>query len=247
MIANFFWMGDDFQYLNRLALLSHILVGHEVVIWLSGDVPRSKYWIGDIPKIEIKDADEVLCADTFFNLVPEQYRSKRYRLTSDMWQFAFLYEHGGLYCDVDVIALKHFPGLEWIITRDSEDQEECYALGIVKAPPKHSVFKYCINNWKPAWVNTRVYTAAIKEHGLDLTHPKETFHPFSCGEHSRYLKRTGRSILLKDGEIPDSYSVHYFANKAHKLNIDQGMVEEFPDSLLFKLSEWVFRDFPYEN
>jgi len=247
MKANFFWMGDDFQFLNRLAIISHVLVGHEVVVWLSGGVPDSRYWIGDIPEVDIVDANDIVCVDTFFNLISKGYRSKRFRLVSDLWEFAFLYEHGGLYCDMDVIALKHFPDLEWIITRDSEDQEECYALGIVKCPPHHPVFKQCISNWKPEWANTRVYTDAIKKYGLGLTHPKETFHPFSCGKHSGYLKRTGRSILLREGEIPDSYSIHYFGNKAHKLNIDQDMMKKFPSSLLFKLSEWIFRDYSYGN
>ena len=71
MKANFFWMGDDFQFLNRLAIISHVIVGHEVVVWLSGKTPSSKYWINDIPGVDIKDADDVVCVNTFFNLIPK--------------------------------------------------------------------------------------------------------------------------------------------------------------------------------
>jgi len=249
MKANFFWKGQDFQFLNRLAILSHIIVGHKVVIWISGPAPENKYWVGNIPGIKIRDANDVVFIDSFFHSMLERYSvPKRLRIASDMWQFVFLYRRGGLYCDTDVIALKKFPNMEWIISRDSEDHEERFALGIIKAPPRHSVFKYCIENVRGKWgSNTRVFSEAIKKYGLGLTHPKEVFHPFSCGIHSRYLKETGRSVLLKEGEIPDAYSIHYFGNKTYKLGIDQNMVEQFPKSVLFKLSEWIFRSYPREN
>lgn len=249
MKANFFWRGEDFQFLNRLAILSHLVVGHKVVMWVSGPPPENKYWIGDIPGIKFRDADDVVFIDSFFHSIPEEHGvPRRLRMASDMWQFTFLYKRGGLYCDTDVIALRKFPNMEWIISRDSEDHEERFALGIVKAPPRHPVFKYCIQNVRWKWGNsTRVFSEAVEEHGLDLTHPKEAFHPFSCGDHSRYLEETGRSILLKRGKIPDAYSIHYFGNKTHKLDIDQNMVNQFPESVLFKLSALVFINYPRRN
>ena len=112
MIANFFWRGNDFQFLNRLAVLSHLVVGHEVRMWVSGEVPKSRYWIRDIKEIEVRNANEVLDVAGFLR------RGGNLRTASDMWEFAFLYQHGGLYCDTDIIALKHFPDSEWIISRE---------------------------------------------------------------------------------------------------------------------------------
>lgn len=245
--ANFFWMGNDFQFLNRLAILSHIKVGHNVVIWLSGEVPKSKYWIDDISEVKVNNADDIISVDSFYNSILRISEAKQLRITSDMWQFVFLYEYGGLYCDTDVIALKKFPNSEWIISRDSEDEEGTFALGIIKAPAKHPVFKYCMHNVKKAWGNTYVFTKAIKQYKLDLTHPKEAFHPFSCSKHSRYLRETKTSILLKSGDIPEAYSIHYFSNKTHLLNIDENTTKEYPDSVLSKLSKWVFEEYNYVN
>ena len=59
MNVHFYFKGDDFQFLNRLAVLSHVLVGHKVIMWADGEI-NSPYWIDDIPEIEIREAREVL-------------------------------------------------------------------------------------------------------------------------------------------------------------------------------------------
>ncbi len=59
MKVNFYWKGRDFQFLNRMTIISHIICGHEVVIWLEGKYPRSRFWILDIDAIEVRDATEI--------------------------------------------------------------------------------------------------------------------------------------------------------------------------------------------
>jgi len=239
MIVNFFWHGDDFQFLNRLSILSHLVAGHGVKVWLSGQTPESKYWIDDNEGVEIVDAHTIV-DDSFLQ------RGGNVRTLSDLWQFTFLYECGGLYCDTDLIALKAFPNMEWIISRDSEDEEGMFAIGIIKAPKGHLIFKECIANWKPGWNNVNVFTNACKRYGLGLTHPKEVFHPFSCGQNSQNLKTRGIPILLNDGDVfPNSFSIHYFGNMTHRLHIDESWLLRYPNSILTKLCKRVFSRFPY--
>jgi hypothetical protein len=123
-----------------------------------------------------------------------------------------------------------------------------FAIGIIKAPPRHPLFKECIDNVSLDWNNVNVCTAACKKYGSDLTHPKEYFHPFSCGQQSRYLRKTGYTILLKEGEIyPTGYSIHYFGNKGSRVNITPDILPRFPNSVLFKLCQRVFGRCSYEN
>jgi hypothetical protein len=49
MIANFFRRGDEFGFLNRL------VVGHKVMIWISGEELRNDYWLSDVQAIEVQD------------------------------------------------------------------------------------------------------------------------------------------------------------------------------------------------
>jgi hypothetical protein len=144
--------------------------------------------------------------------------------------------------------LKHFPDDEWIISRDSGDNEGMFAIGIIKTPSHHPVLLDCIKNVRLGWNNVNVFTAACKSHGLDLTHPREYFHPYTCGENAGNIREHGIPILLNDGEIwNDSYCIHYFGNKTSKLNITQHTLLEYPNSILRKICDNVFKDHSYEN
>jgi len=242
--TNFFWSGDDFQFLNRLTILSHLIVGHKVVVWLSGQVPESDYWIKDIPEVNIQDANDIIGISKYYNLIPRGLGKKRYRIVSSRWRFSFLYNFGGLYCDTDAIAIRKFPNQEWIIASDTDTY---YSVGVIKCPPKHPVLKYCIENWVPKWGNVQVFTDAINIHKLGLTNSKKAFYPISCIQHNKCIKSHRRSFLLDNINIPDSYSIHYYGNKTQGMNIDHNTVSQYPNSLLNKLSKRVFKSYSFKN
>lgn len=113
MQVNFFWKGGRFSFLHRLGIKSHIQVGHEPVVWLDGKPPvspYSKWWVDDLEKVKIKDAREI------FDVREILEKGGKIRVVSDIWSWWFLYKKGGLFCDVDHIALKHFPDDEWILS-----------------------------------------------------------------------------------------------------------------------------------
>ncbi len=89
---------------------SHLKVGHEPVMWLSGKPPNNKYWNEIESIIKIKNANDICPVDDFIKT------GGRLETAADIWRFTFLYERGGLYCDTDAFALKKFPdNTDWIL------------------------------------------------------------------------------------------------------------------------------------
>ena len=176
--TNFFWTGENFQFLNRLTILSHLVVGHKAVVWLSGTSPNSIYWIDDIEEIDIRSADEVINVEKFIR------SGGNVRTVSDLFSFTFLYEYGGLYCDTDMIALKKFPDDEWILATYTDNlirnEFNTLGIGIIKAPKSHAVFKRCIDNIERGWGNVKVFSKFCAKYKLEKTHPNEMFYPWGC-------------------------------------------------------------------
>ena len=195
MRVNFFWRGDAFSYLNRLCILSHIKVGHRPIMWLSGKRPESQYWIDDLWEVTIKDADSIIDVSSFLE------RGGNFKTASSLWRFKFLYDHGGLYCDTDAVAIKHFPDDDWIIS--SSVPKENLSTGVIKCPPAQEVFLDCIENLKLEWGNVVVFTDCYRKRygNTDCTHDHKLFYPFSW---------RGWNCLFQDSEIPDVYSVHLY-------------------------------------
>jgi len=225
--TNFFWRGDDFQFLNRLTILSHLIVGHKVKIWLSGSEPKSKYWIDDIKDIQIENADDIADIDTFLKLPRANVRT-----AASLFRFKYLYKFGGLYCDTDMVALKKFPDNEWIIVSYDDN---VIAIGIIKAPKEHPLFVDCIKKIQARWGNVYIFTKYCGKHRLKKTHPNNYFYPKS-------VLNKGKG-LLKNTEIPNSYSIHLYFNGASNKNIDHNTIKKYPDSLLAKLQKKVFQNY----
>lgn len=195
--VNFFWRGDNFSYLNRLTVLSHINVGHSCVMWLSGKRPNSPFWIEDLD-VTIQDADIIHDVTSFLN------RGGNMKTASDLWRFYFLYERGGLYCDVDALAVKHFPQDEWILVSSfKEHPKEQLSIGVIAAPKGESVFLECINKIEHKWGNVTLFADEYKKikGNANSTHDDKLFYPFTWKQWN---------MLFEDIPIPDGYSIHLY-------------------------------------
>jgi len=252
---NFFWGGDNFQFLNRLAIASHLLVGHEVIIWLNGKRPNSIYWVDDIVQ-NIKDANESVNLNKFsttlnklnkgmYNLNKNRYKPI-HKVLSSPWRFEFLFKYGGIYCDVDGIALKKFPEQDWIIATDS-NKAGVYTCGFMKAPARQRLFKTALKFWMSRPNPMAAFSRAVKLHKLNLTNQRKDFFPFTSSEHSSYLKSHNKHIMLDHKTIYNSYSVHFFGNKTRKYHLTPDVISKYKDSVLYKLMKKVFHNFPIEN
>ena len=199
--VNFFWSGDSFTFLHHLTILSHIKVGHKIVIWLHGDEPNSLYWITDNfairtnGKLIVRNADDIINISEFMN------KGGNFKTASSLWRFTFLYEYGGWYSDMDAIAIKNWGGItnEWMLCR-SEDG--FISTGVLKVPKKRQIFLKCIDNIKYKWGNVNLFNKIYDEIDLSVeVLDSKYFYPYQWTEWDK---------ALHNNPIPDCYSVHLY-------------------------------------
>lgn len=221
--VNFFWRGDNFSYLHRLTILSHIAVGHECVMWLSGDTPNSKHWIGDL-HVTIKDADAIVDVTKFIE------EGGNMKTASDLWSFTFLYKHGGIYADTDAVAIKPWPNDPWIaVSCNKGHPKEELSIGVMAAPAGCELFTACINDIKHSWGNVTLFADKYKEFfgHTKSTHNDRHFYPFPWTEWSKLLLST---------DIPDVYSIHLYHTMLERNGHVHDNKTDYPkNSLLGKL------------
>lgn len=220
MDINFFWKGNDFTPFDRLCILSHVKVGHEVIIWLSGETPLSKYWIED--NVSIKNADDIFNVDTFIE------DGGNFQTASALWRFHFLYNYGGWYCDTDAFAVQHFPDSEWIICSAEEDNT-LKSIGVLKTPPKHPLFIDCLSNIEYKWGNVKVFSEAYFDWfgNTPQEYDNSLFYPYTWKKYD---------TLIKEIDIPYCYSVHLYGTMLKRNNVKY---EKKSGTLLTKLIEMV--------
>lgn len=222
---NFFWKGDNFDLIHRISVLSYLLYDFKVIIWLSGESPKSEYWIDDYKEIKIKNADNIININSFID------SGGNVKTASSLWRFTFLYENGGIYCDSDMIALNNFPNDEWIIVSCELPERDFASTGIIKVPPKQKFLLDCINNIKKEWGNVKVFSEVYKKYygsPIRYTHNNRLFYPFQWNE---------RSVLFQDLHIPKAYSVHichtFFDRK--NIFIDWNYINKFRNTMIYRL------------
>jgi len=243
MNINFYWNGDDFQFLNRLTILSHIIVGHHPVIWLHGPRPKSIYWVDDIPEIEIRDANEIFDTSEMIK------KGVDIRTTSDKFSYYLLKTVDGYYADTDAIALQPWPDIPLVL---ATYDESVINVGVMKIPKEHPVLDECIKTHRPTWGNVKVFTRVVRDAGLDYNVPIKLFYPVHCGNNfSKTMNCHGRILDPVDTQgvdIDKSVSYHYWSNKVHKVMIDHTWLDKpelLENSLFRRLCEWVFGGVEY--
>lgn len=187
-------------------------------MWLDGEKPQSKYWIDDLD-VTIKDAKKV------FDVEEILAKGAPIRAASTLWSFHFLYERGGLFCDVDHVALKHFPDDEWILS--SGGGEDIISVGMMKVPSGSEIFLDAIDVFKPEWGIIPKFTKICWRHGKDKTHPIKEFFPWQWQDWA---------TVLENRPVPDSYSLHLYGKMIDDLELDkQEIRKKYPDSMLNRL------------
>jgi|SRR6056297_3535697 len=226
-VINFFWSGDSFDLIHRASVLSHYYVGHEPVVWLHGDKPKSPYWIEDCQnKIIIKDAQDIFDVSSFIE------SGGNFKTASTLWSFYLLYQKGEIYCDTDHFALKQFPKSKWFILSGEKPFRNWASVGFIKTPKKEPFIKEAIDNIKKDWGNVGVFSEAYKKYygtPIKYTHQNRLFYP--------YL-HTEKEVLFNNVKIPNTYSIHIYHTFFDRSNIfvDEDYVRnKIPNSLLTKL------------
>lgn len=206
MEINTFWIGKEFSTLEILSVKSHLLVGHNVVIWSYEDIKN-------VPeKAIIKDAREILPEkDVFAYKVGEGKGS--YSACSNLFRYKFLLEKGGWWCDTDVVALKYFDFKEdYVFASESTKKGSCMPTTcVIKAPINSDLMRKCWNvssnknredlEWGtigPYLLSSKIFELNLEEH----IEPFRTFCPVD------WFVAEIDPIIPNPPDISKSYSVH---------------------------------------
>jgi hypothetical protein len=224
--VNFFWAGDNFDYINYMCIQSHVKVGHQIIIWLYGEIPDSQHWYNlDFSNIIVIDASDIFDISSFM-----KHSDANFRTASALWRFTFLYKYGGWYSDCDAFAIKEWPNSEWVLCSGEED-EDLLSIGVLKTPPKEEMFLDMIDNIQHKWGNVKVFNTYLrkhKDHTIKPYNPTD-FYPFSWKDWD---------YMLSNIDIPDTYSVHLYNTMVQRnMNDIKGFIDERPNSLLGKLDK----------
>lgn len=227
MKINFFWKGNDFDKWCKLCILSHIKVGHDVIIWLSGNEPNTNEWFHVRNKIVIGDADFIFDVNKFIQ------EGGNFQTASALWRFHFLYKHGGWYCDTDAYAIQEFPDKEWAIC-SAEKDKSMLSIGVMKMPVRHPILKNCIVNIQYNWGNVKIFTKAFKDYfgHTKRTVPDKMFYPWSWKEWETIYKKKKIDNLIENGV----YSIHLYHTMLKRNN---ALYCKLPGTLLEELINFI--------
>jgi hypothetical protein len=138
------WIGERLSTLERLSIASFLANGHPVHLYTYGPV-------ANVPAgAEIRDANEILTRDLVFPN-PPGFGQGSFAGFSNMFRYKLLLDHGGMWCDCDVVCLRPFEFAgDYVVARernpphapsagDTEKLNGC----VLKAPRNARVMLEC--------------------------------------------------------------------------------------------------------
>ena len=236
MIVQSLWIGNSLTRLEIGSIKSFLNLGYEFHLYTYEN-------IDNIPTgTTIKDAEEIMDKNTIFTL------KETLLPFSDIWRYKLLYEKGGYWVDLDMIALKpfDFDGDEFVFSSERTIQKGAYRnrkdtyvanIGILKAPPKSqfylSLFKKCMNfeitkqNYKILKYMILLRNHIVKYNYQKYIKPPHFFCPLDWWNTKEsyydieYKTKYGVEPIQKDDIINNSYTIHFWRNISNnKKNIN---------------------------
>ena len=230
------WIGPRLSTLERLAIASFQAHGHVVRLFTYGDVE------GVPAGVERHDGREVLPASRVFTYASD-FGKGSYAGFSDMFRYKLLLDHGGIWCDTDIVCLRPFEfAAEYVVARErlppharapagSEKLNGC----VLKAPRNSRVMLECYAicteldtnslSWGdigPDLVTKRFVRHRLEEHAL----PPEIFCPIDWWEADKLVARGAR-------EPAGAHAVHFWNEVWHHNAMDKDAT--YPADSLYEI------------
>jgi hypothetical protein len=138
LIVQSLWVGDRLSRMEHYSIKSFLNLGYTYHLYTYNKVKN-------IPKGTIvKDAAKIMPKKEIFDM------KSTFLPFSDIWRYKMLYENGGYWVDLDMIAIRRFDFKQpFIFSSERTIQQGAYAsqstyvpnIGILKAPPKSDFYK----------------------------------------------------------------------------------------------------------
>jgi hypothetical protein len=137
-IVQSLWFGRPLSVLEKKSINSYLNLGYEFHLYVYDNVK------GIPDGVIIKDASEIIPKD-------ERFQENFPLPFADFWRFVLLYNVGGIWVDLDMIALRRFPFETKPFVFSSEHTVQAGTLksknlqtpniGIIKVPSKHPMME----------------------------------------------------------------------------------------------------------
>ena len=138
LVVQSLWVGNRLSRMEYYSIKSFLVLGYTYHLYVYEKVKN-------VPKgVILKDASLIMPAKDIFDL------KSTFLPFSDIWRYKLLYDKGGYWVDLDMIALKRFDFKEpFVFSSERTIQQGAYAsksplvpnIGILKAPPKSQFYK----------------------------------------------------------------------------------------------------------
>lgn len=230
------WIGGPLSTMEKMALQSHLNVGHECHLWVYDRVEG-------VPEgILIEDGNEILPAEEiFFYQVGEGKGSVS--AFSNLFRYTLIFQIGGWWCDTDVVCLRPFIfDNEYVLATERPDEKKTYSqitTCAFKCPPKSDLMKYCLDivqkkdRSKLEWgeIGPLLFSeAAIMTGKSSFASSVETFCPIHWFDVPKFV--------TEDVPTPNSTAVHFWNEVWRRQSIDKD-AEYNPHCLYEKLKNVV--------
>lgn len=186
--------------------------------WFGEEVPSNlsqqcmDTWEKIMPDFEIRIHNE---KNTEFNtpLLQYLYEKKSWAFISDYIRLRALFEHGGIYLDIDMEAVKPFDPLlkhHLFLGYESKGRLNSSVLG---SNPSEAFLKHCMEYMdqrflekKPYKIAPEVMSTVYMAHSENITVFKEEyFYPYNPYDDNRDAKTIGTAVITEN-----TYAIHHW-------------------------------------
>jgi hypothetical protein len=182
------WIGVELSSMEQLSLRSFLANGHEVHLYVYGDVE------GVPRETVLRDGNEILPASRIF-----QYRDfASYAGFSNYFRYRLLQLRGGWWIDTDTVCLRSLSDLDgdYVFAAEQHGDTTFVSSAVIKAPAGSAPMEWA---WSACdardpstirWGETgpRLLAEAVKHFGLEsFVQPVESFCPIGYAEWDRVL------------------------------------------------------------
>ncbi|HEY9519468.1 MAG TPA: hypothetical protein VIQ98_09405 [Gemmatimonadales bacterium] len=201
------WIGDRLSVMERLCIESFLHQGHQFHLYLYAPCD------GVPAGATIKDGREILPADQIFRY-QGGYGEGSPSAFSNLFRYAMLFERGGWWVDLDLIALKPFQfGTEHVLglVRGGKGGSRV-AAGAIRVPPGSELIGRCLEVARAAekhsvrWgqIGPRLLRRMAHELGMEASmQPPPVFYDIDAADFWR--------LIRPRQTIPDGVAVHLWA------------------------------------
>jgi len=154
------WVRGDLSRMELLSLRSFLAQGHPVHLY-TYDAPTN------LPAgVDVLDARDVVPEDLAPNGEMPAFSKGSYGAFSDFFRYRLLFERGGWWSDLDVVAIRPWAGFPEIVTASTNEQGFGIAANgfAMRFPAGHEVLRKCLE----ALPADKLHLMAIDETGPQL-------------------------------------------------------------------------------